>query len=210
MEFSKLARPRHWGSADDPEEEPDSAQTIIKEPAVLEVVENRIYFYAGVDRTTILKLNRELRSLNNEYIAQAQRREDDHLCPIYLHISSYGGSIFSGLAGLDQIRRSLVPVYTIVDGCCASAATFLSVAGKRRFINSHSFMLIHQLSSCMWGKYMEFKDEIQNLDRLMVMIKAIYNEFTEVPQDKLDEMLKHDLWFDAQTCLEFGLVDEII
>jgi len=27
---------------------------------------------------------------------------------------------------------------------------------------------------------------------------------------KLDEILKHDLWFDADRCKEYGLVDEII
>ena len=62
----------------------------------------------------------------------------------------------------------------------------------------------------MWGKYEEFKDEIQNLDRLMGMIKEIYGEFTKVPEDKIEEILKHDLWFDAQTCLDYSLVDEII
>lgn len=205
------SRGRYWGLSDEPEEgETKKAEILVREPSVLEVVENRIYFYAEIGRSEILKLNRELRSLNNEYISQAQRREDDHLTPIYLHISSYGGSIFSGLAALDQIRRSVVPIHTVVDGCCASAATFLSVVGNRRFINSHSFMLIHQLSSAMWGKYAEFEDEMKNLDRLMAMIKAIYDEYTEVPPDKLDEILKHDLWFDAQTCLEYGLVDEII
>ena len=27
---------------------------------------------------------------------------------------------------------------------------------------------------------------------------------------KLDEILKHDLMWDAKTCLEYGLVDEIV
>ena len=29
-------------------------------------------------------------------------------------------------------------------------------------------------------------------------------------QDKMDEILKHDIWWDAEQCLEYGLVDEII
>jgi len=197
------------GIAEMAEEKPKT-EILVREPAVLEIVDNRIYFYAEIGRSEVLKLNKELRNLNNTHLAQAQQREDDHLTPIYLHINSYGGNIFSGLAGLDQIMKLTVPVYTIIDGCCASAATFLSIVGKRRFINRHSFMLIHQLSSFMWGKYEEFKDEIQNLDRLMGMIKEIYGEFTKVPEDKIDEILKHDLWFDAQTCLEYSLVDEII
>ena len=27
---------------------------------------------------------------------------------------------------------------------------------------------------------------------------------------KLDEILKHDLMWDAQTCLQYGMIDEII
>jgi ATP-dependent protease ClpP protease subunit len=43
----------------------------------------------------------------------------------------------------------------------------------------------------------------------METIKAIYKEYTKVPMRKLNEILKHDLWFDADTCQELGLVDFI-
>ena len=71
-------------------------------------------------------------------------------------------------------------------------------------------MLIHQLSSGFWGKYAEIEDEKKNCDKLMELIKSIYGEYTKVPEEKIDELLKHDLWWDAETCLEYGLVDKII
>lgn len=181
-----------------------------KEPDVLEVVDNRIYFYSEIDRSSILILNKTLRTLSNDHISQMNIKQIDKPNPIFLHISSYGGSIFAGLAGMDEILKCSVPVYTIVDGCCASAATFLSVVGTKRYINKNAYMLIHQLSSVMWGKYAEFKDEMDNLDKLMKQIKLIYKKYTKVPQDKLDEILKHDLWFTAEECLAYGLVDEIL
>lgn len=175
----------------------------------IEKVENRIYFYSGIEEEKILQLNKNIRSIGVklQQEAVAQNREPAN---IYLHINSYGGSIFAGIAGMDEIKKSAVPIYTVVDGCCASAGTFLSLCGKKRFINQHAYMLIHQLSSVMWGKYEEFKDEIKNLDKLMIMIKQIYKEYTKVPADKLDEILKHDLWFDANECKEYGLIEEII
>jgi len=178
-------------------------------PSFVEVVENRIYFYSRIETEKILQLNRNILSMgiNLQREATIQNREPAN---IYLHIQSYGGSIFAGMAGMDEIIKSIVPVHTMIDGCCASAATFLSVCGKKRFINRHAYMLIHQLSSFMWGKYEEFKDEIQNLDKIMVMIKQVYKEYTQIPMSKLDEILKHDLWFDADQCKEYGLVDEII
>jgi len=178
-------------------------------PSFVEVVENRIYFYSHIETEKILQLNRNIRSMgiNLQREASIQIREPAN---IYLHIQSYGGSIFAGLAGMDEIIKSVVPVYTMIDGCCASAATFLSVCGKKRFINRHAYMLIHQLSSFMWGKYEDFKDEMKNLDKLMLVIKEIYGEYTNVPVKKLEGILKHDLWFDANECKEYGLVDEII
>jgi ATP-dependent protease ClpP protease subunit len=184
-------------------------QFIYKEPSFLEVVENRIYFYSEVSRESILKLNKELRnlSLNLGRSAHVETREP---ASIYLHVNSYGGSLFAGLSGMDEILKTSVPVITVVDGCSASAATLLNIVGRKRLINSHAYMLIHQLSSFMWGKYEEFKDEMQNLDKLMEMIRKVYREYSRIPMEKLEEILKHDLWFDAERCLDYGLADEVV
>jgi len=200
----------YWGKKEEPPKEDSKAQQEEKaRPSFIEVVENRIYFYSDINTDKILQLNRNLRNkgIDLQREAMVQNREP---ADIYLHIQSYGGSIFAGMAGMDEIIKSIVPVHTMIDGCCASAATFLSICGKKRFINRHAYMLIHQLSSFMWGKYEEFKDEMQNLDKIMVMIKKVYGEYTKIPTKKLEEILKHDLWFDADQCLEYGLVDEIV
>ena len=62
----------------------------------------------------------------------------------------------------------------------------------------------------MWGKYSEMKDDMENSKMLMKKIKDIYRKYTKIPESKLDDILKHDLWWDAEKCLEYGLVDEII
>jgi len=134
----------------------------------------------------------------------------ENLIPIYLHIQSYGGEIFSGFSAMDNILMCKSPVITIVDGVCASAGTFLSIVGKKRLITKNSYMLIHQLSSFHWGKYSELEDQKQNMDNFMIKIKEIYTEYTKIPKVVLDDILKHDLFFDANRCLEYGLVDEII
>lgn len=201
----------YWAKKEEPppKEDSKSQQEEKSRPSFVEVVENRIYFYSRIETEKILQLNRNILSMgiNLQREATIQNREPAN---IYLHIQSYGGSIFAGMAGMDEIIKSVVPVHTMIDGCCASAATFLSICGEKRFINRHAYMLIHQLSSFMWGKYEEFKDEMQNLDKIMVMIKKVYGEYTKIPMKKLEGILKHDLWFDADQCLEYGLVDEII
>ena len=129
---------------------------------------------------------------------------------IKVFINSGGGSIVSGIASMDTMLRCKVPVDTYVDGSSASAATFLTVVGKKRYMSRNSYMLVHQLSSNFWGTYANFEDEKKNLDLMMTTIKNVYKEYTKLPMKKLDEILKHDLMWDAQTCLDYGMIDEIV
>ena len=45
---------------------------------------------------------------------------------------------------------------------------------------------------------------------MMKTIKNVYKKYTKLPMKKLDEILKHDLMWDAETCLGYGLIDEIV
>ena len=177
---------------------------------VVKVVENTIYFYNDITENSILDLNCALHDLDAKLRSTYCVFDDTYKPHIKLRISSYGGSLFAGLAVLDFIRNLKSDVYTYIDGSAASAATIISIAGKKRYIGKNSFMLIHQLSSGSYGKYSELEDEISNNRRLMKLIKDIYKQYTKIPMKQLEEILKHDLWFDSATCLELGLVDAVI
>jgi ATP-dependent Clp endopeptidase proteolytic subunit ClpP len=188
------------------------SEILVRDPKVLEIANNRIYFYSEIDRASILTLNKNLHDMHSEHITFAQKTGIATPVPIRLHINSYGGSAFAGLAGMDEIAAVSkdVPIYTIVDGCCASAGTFLSIVGTKRYINKHAYMLIRQLSGVAWGKYEELKDEMLSIEKIMKMIKDLYKERTNLPEKKIEDILKHDIWFTAEECLHYGLVDEII
>jgi len=206
----------NWISEVDSDEQPQALAIAAEEAGsasdkdqVLQV-NNRIYFYSEVKRAKILTLNKTLKNLEINLANRAGTLQTTHIGDIYLYINSYGGSVFAGLSAVDYIKNSEVPVTTIIDGCAASAATMMSVVGSHRLMNEHAFMLIHQLSAGSWGKYEELKDNMSNNDLLMKTIKDIYTKHTKVPAKELSKMLKHDLWWDAKTCLKYGLVDEII
>ena len=180
------------------------------EDNVVETKNNSVYFYSEVTRPKILLLNKNLHELGKNLVNQANLLGSTLPADIHLHINSFGGSVFAGLSATDYVKSSPVPIRTVVEGCAASAATLFSVVAHHRVIRRNSFMLIHQLSSGMWGKYEEMKDAMENNDLFMRIIKDIYEEHTKLPKRKINEILKRDLWFDAETCLEYGLVDEII
>ena len=172
-------------------------------------INNHIYFYTSVNKKSILNLNKEIQKIC-EKLLEVASKYNINPPSIYLHINSGGGSIFAAMAGIDHIRECPIPIITIIEGSAASAATLLSVVGDKRLITKHAHMLIHQLSTTFWGKMDEFEDEMENLNKLMNLIKNIYKKNTSVPVEKLNKILKHDLWWDPDECLKYGLVDSII
>ena len=186
---------------DDDGDEEESMKKITRE-------NNHIYFHAEVDRDNIFELIEHIRKCELENIITALKLNLEEI-PIYLHISSFGGSVFDALTAIDVIQSCKVPVYTIIEGATASAGTLMSVVGKKRYMRPNAFMLIHQLSSGFWGKMSEIEDDFQNNKILMDKIMDIYKEHADIPKKQLGEVLKHDLWWDTEKCQKYGLVDEI-
>lgn len=171
---------------------------------------NKIYFYSDVNIESIYSLNRNI----DELTKQLKIIQFIYSLPqpprIELHICSNGGDIFACMATVDKIISNSIPIDTYCEGVTASAATLISSVGSKRYITKSSCMLVHQVSSGLWGNYMEFKDEIKNLELLMNLIKSVYLKKTKFSPEELDDVLSHDLFMDSKECLKRGLVDAII
>ena len=176
--------------------------------SVTKLVENNLYFYGDITESNALELNAALFELDKKLSISNVFLDIRPI--INLRINSFGGSLFAGLATVDVIRNLNSEVHSYIEGAAASAATIISVSCDKRYIGKYSKMLIHQLSSGIYGKYTELEDDMENNKHLMTTIKSIYKQYTKLPMKKLDEILKHDLWFDSKTCLDYGLVDEVI
>jgi len=202
-----------WGMSeedDDVKELPPQLPTadMLTSQGSIKVLDNSVNFYADISSMTCSELNRILRELDiRMQHAKITMHDPDFDPTIHLRIHSYGGDIFAGLATVDVIRSLRTKVYTYVEGAAASAATIISIAGKKRFIGKNSFMLIHQLSSVCAGTFERLEDEQENNRRIMTSIKSLYKEYTKIPMKELDNILKRDIWWDAATCLKYGLVD---
>lgn len=175
--------------------------------------ENHLYFHTDVNQESV----DEVKKLMRDYSLKIKRIKNLHSCvdmkpkPLYLHIFSPGGDVYSGLALYDFIveYKKKIPVHTVVEGIAASAATFISIAGSVRYITPSSYMLIHQLSTMMSGNFEQLKDEFDNSLKLMNKIMEIYELHCNITKKKIPKILKHDLIWDATECKKQGLVDEI-
>jgi ATP-dependent protease ClpP protease subunit len=176
------------------------------------VKDNHIYFYGGVTTSNCLKLNLAIQDISRRLSLVRVDLGVDNL-KIYLHINSFGGSVFAALSSIDTIIHSDYPIVSIIEGAAASAATLISVVCQERVIRENAFMLIHQMSSSFWGKMEEIKDEFSNLKKLTKKLKRIYKNHTKLDNKtsdvKLNHILKRDLWWDSDECMKYGLVDRI-
>jgi len=176
----------------------------------IEVDENKIYFYTEVGEKEALDLNKILRHLDIEMQHLKERLGLSEDPPIRLYIHSPGGSFFSALSIIDAIKSCKSPVYTYIDGHAASAATMISVVGKRRFATRNSFMLIHQQRMIWEGKHADFIDEIENQKHVTETMKRVYLEHTKMSEKELTAILKRELHIPAEECLKLGLIDGIV
>lgn len=173
-------------------------------------LDNTIYFYSDISVVACSELNRLLREVDIRLNQAKVSMDNETFEPIiHLRINSYGGDVLAGLSTVDTIRCLKSHVYTYVEGAVASAATLITVSGKKRFIGKNSMMLIHQLSSVCSGTFERLNDEQQNNRRIMDLIKSIYKQYTKIPMKELETILKRDLWLDSDTCLKYGIVDKI-
>jgi len=169
-----------------------------------------IYYYSNVDQKSIQDLNMSLQSASLLSREIQIEYDLDEPPPVHLHIHSYGGDVYSGLAGASAISNSKVPVYTYVEGGVASAGTLLSMAGKKRYITDLSFMLIHQVSGWSTGSFEQIKDETQNLQTLMGLLTDFYVKYSKMKKKDIKKIVKRDIWLSSGECLKNGLVDKII
>lgn len=195
---------------------PHKARAGSDEPPRLtvETVDNHIYFYADVDSDRCLALMRAIREadaeLRTQHISRGLDRAGMALTPIWLHINSYGGDLFTGFSVADQLAMVESPVYAIVEGICASAATLIAMSCDKRYILPNSFMLIHQLSTFAWGTHEQFKDEMNLQNKAMDRLVQFYVQHANVTEEQIRQMLTRDFWMDAEACVQYGFVDEIL
>jgi ATP-dependent protease ClpP protease subunit len=189
----------------------EETETVTEENALISVTNNKIMFYSDVEPPSVFKLIKAIDEAT-KYVNSINANMLDNDIPIYLHICSDGGDLYAALAIIDIILESTVRIVTICEGCVASAGVLIALAGQERYIRKHAYMLIHEIRSGCNGKYSECKDDMINNDILMKDMKKYMNERTNnrLLKKELDKILVHDIIWDAETCLKYGLINKIL
>ena len=171
----------------------------------VKVIGNEILFYADVDRENALDFVEKFKKLEIELLKK--KAELFGYEPIIrVHIMSEGGDIFAGMNMMNVLETSRVKIHTIAQGSCCSAATFMLLGGSERRMGRNAYVLIHQISTEMWGNFQELKHELKSTDKFMRMLKKMYLEKTKIPEKMLKKLMKKDIYLSPKDCLKYGIV----
>ena len=178
-----------------------------------------IYFFDSIDDETQLIFQQMVKRCIAQFLAEhiADILSGTLSETITIHLNSPGGYAYCGLALYDFIKTLSVPVTCVVEGTCASAATFILLACEERNMSDNSVFLMHQ---CSWGGYGDnryMQDEAENCRKLMTRIRSIYMEETEIGKEYEDEsareayiqsLLEHDRYFSKEECVQLGIIKD--
>jgi len=181
-----------------------------KQKFVSVIDNNELYFYNDVNVESALVLNKTLSDLSRQLLIAKITFDLQETPHIKLHINSDGGEVFGALSIIDRIQSSKVPVHSYAEGLVASASTLISVSCHKRYIRKNTILLIHQVRSWFEGTYEDFNDEKQNMDLIMKIVKDIYLKHTKFTEEELNQLLKRDIYLNAEDAIKYGLADEIV
>lgn len=133
---------------------------------------------------------------------------------INFFINSPGGVVTSGLVIHDVMKMIQSPVSTICMGLAASMGSILLSAGTkgRRFIFPSGEVMIHQpsLGGYFRGVSADLEIHAIQIQKTKELGAKILSENCGQPYDKVMKDLERDYWMNAETAIQYGIVDGIM
>ena len=130
--------------------------------------------------------------------------------PVTIRIHSPGGDVFAASAIRAMIADYPGKVTTRIDGLCASAATYVAMAGDHVVMQDSAFFMIHDPWTITIGGVEELKTTINFLKTIKDGIVETYQNKTHMDAEELARMMSNETWMTARQAQEKGFVDEVV
>lgn len=127
-----------------------------------------------------------------------------------LMVSSRGGDYFTGLAIHDRLLRHPANKTCIIDGICASAATYIPVACQTVKMPATAQFMIHCAESCECGNAEDMLEMAAMLQVIDQNIAELYATRVNKSAEELLAMMEVETWLNGKQCLELGFATELI
>jgi len=176
--------------------------SLLKEPALIQ-------------EPVIIRVNEFTNKAVKEFQAAMNRAHNTGQPVIPVVIDSYGGQVYSLMAMISSIKHAELPVATIIEGKAMSCGAILFSFGAEgmRFMDPDATLMIHDVSSMVWGKVEDLKADTAEAERLNL---KVYRMMATNCGKREDYFLEHvhdrghaDWFLDAAEAKKHNLANQI-
>ena len=130
---------------------------------------------------------------------------------LHLLFQSTGGLIGDGISLYNFLRTVPLELHIYNTGSVHSIAVLAYLAGKHRYVSINGNFMIHKVyfPAHPTGDASRFKAVAEALIADDARIEAILRAHTKIPSEKWALYQNHDVIFDAEQAVEFGIANSI-
>lgn len=129
---------------------------------------------------------------------------------VNVHINSYGGDAFEGIAIYNVFKQSEKTIHAYIDGMAASAASVIAMGADKVYMPRNTQLMIHNPQSGAWGYAEDLERQAQALKSVKESVKQSYMDKFEGTEEELINYLDNETYFTAEEAVGCGLADEIL
>jgi ATP-dependent Clp endopeptidase proteolytic subunit ClpP len=126
-----------------------------------------------------------------------------------IHINSLGGEVFEGMAIYSIIQRRKAKTTVYIEGIAASIASVIALAADEVIMSENSLLMIHNAWGGTQGDARDMRKQADVLDKITNEIAEVYVKKTNIPYDKVIEMMNEETWLTAKEAVALGFVNSI-
>lgn len=129
---------------------------------------------------------------------------------ISVWINSPGGDVFAASQIYNMLKEYKGKVTVKIDGLAASAASVIAMAGDEISMSPVAMLMIHNPSTLIWGEETDMVKAKEMLSEVKESIINAYEVKTNLPRNKISEMMDNETWMSSNKAVELGFADTIL
>ena len=129
--------------------------------------------------------------------------------PMSLHINCVGGDVFEGMAIYNVLKKRTAKTTVYIEGIAASMGSVIALAGDEVVMAENSLFMIHNAWGGAMGEATEIRKTAALLDKISGEIADIYTKKTNLPYNRVKEMMDEETWLSADEAFNLGFIDSI-
>jgi len=129
--------------------------------------------------------------------------------PMSLHINCVGGDVFEGMAIYNVLKKRTAKTTVYIEGIAASMGSVIALAGDEVIMAENSLFMIHNAWGGAMGEATEIRKTAALLDKISGEIADIYTKKTNLPYNRVKEMMDEETWLSADEAYNLGFIDSI-